>query len=290
APGATGLLGQLQATAPTVREMMETTVRFSELSLRPVVPEWEDYGENGIFSARLPVNNIMSIRQLTDLLMAVLVDRIRLAAGANWAPRDICFETTKPPMSRIYYDIFGDGLRFGEPTFSITIERGVMDRQMPNNILGLHNTILPLAEEALADLRKREGFKGTVAGEIRRQLSSDRDARISLASVAEGIGLSGRALQWRLTQDGSDYHTVLGEVREEIALKLLEETKMQIADIAIAIGFAETSVFTRWAIRTLGDRPSAIRRKMEKGTWSGPTPQPDGKPASATADTSSDTT
>ncbi|MEO1720708.1 MAG: AraC family transcriptional regulator ligand-binding domain-containing protein, partial [Pseudomonadota bacterium] len=269
-PGSSGLFGQLQVTSPTIRDLMRTTVAFAELALRPVVPEWEDFGENGVFTARLPVENVGSIRQLTDLLMALLVFRIRLGAGDNWLPLEVTFETPKPKETRLYYDFFGDQIRFDEPYFSIVIDEKALDCKLPYDVAGLNDTIRPLAEEALADIKKSDSFPTIVANEIRRQLSDDDDERISLGRIADALSMSTRGLQWRLAQEGADYHTILGQVREEIAIKMLGDPKIQVADVAIAMGFAQTSVFTRWSIRCLGDTPSAVRRKMQHGAWVGP--------------------
>jgi len=261
APGSSGLAGQLQATSPTIRDMMETIVTYGELALRPMTLAWEEYDDAGIFSARIPLGSVASRRQLTDLMMAIQVDRIRLGVGDTWVPKMITFETDRPMSgTRLYYDMFGDGIRFGEECFSIAIESSLLDRELPSSIRGLHETIRPLADEALAVVQNAAGIVGAVAQKTREQLDSGEP--VSLAQIAARLDITPRALQWRLAQAETHFDTVLGDVREELALQQLTDNKLSFSEISASLGFAEPSVFTRWSIRRLQGTPTQVRKRL----------------------------
>lgn len=89
--------------------------------------------------------------------------------------------------------------------------------------------------------------------------------------VAARLGLGTRALQRRLTEQGTRYRDVLDELRLELARQYLQEPGCSIGDIAWLLGFAEVSAFTRAFRRWTGQSPSAWRDQCERrGPGAGP--------------------
>ncbi|MEY4765533.1 MAG: hypothetical protein RI907_2206 [Pseudomonadota bacterium] len=71
--------------------------------------------------------------------------------------------------------------------------------------------------------------------------------------------LSTRQLQERLTDLGQPFKTLVDRVRREEALRLLRESRLPLAEVALACGYAEPSPFHRAVKRWTGLTPAQVR-------------------------------
>ena len=67
------------------------------------------------------------------------------------------------------------------------------------------------------------------------------------------MGMSARDLQRKLQYQGTSYHALLEQIREELAKKYIEGTNYSMTEIAFLLGFSESSVFSRAFKRFLKD-------------------------------------
>lgn len=86
-------------------------------------------------------------------------------------------------------------------------------------------------------------------GLLHRQLSQEW--------VAAELGINIRNLQRRLKALGTTYQALLDRARRDMALNLIEQTELSLADISFAVGYTEPSAFykafKRWTEQTPGD-------------------------------------
>jgi len=68
-----------------------------------------------------------------------------------------------------------------------------------------------------------------------------------------------RTLQRRLSERGLSYSDLLGEVRKTLALNLLENPSLGIAQIAYLLGYSEVSTFNHAFRRWVGQAPGDYR-------------------------------
>src|SRR6266446_2248084 len=100
---------------------------------------------------------------------------------------------------------------------------------------------------------------------LRKRISVERP---SVAKVAKELALSSRSLQRRLEELGTSYQAVLGDVRRETALRLLESTDLDAGQVAFLLGFAELNSFTRAFRAWEGTTPSRWRALTRASTAS----------------------
>lgn len=99
--------------------------------------------------------------------------------------------------------------------------------------------------------------------DLRAQLELDLPQRPSAASLARRIGYSTRTLD-RACQAVSG-QTARQVIDERIALEIrrhLADTTRSLAEIRTSLGFDDSSNFTRFVIRHLGQSPADIRRQL----------------------------
>lgn len=87
-----------------------------------------------------------------------------------------------------------------------------------------------------------------------------------MSTVAEVLNLSTRTLVRRLRAEGTSFHQVKDQVRQEIAQRLLREGQQPVEDIAALIGFESLTAFHRAFKAWTGSTPLAFRRQGERRT------------------------
>lgn len=86
-----------------------------------------------------------------------------------------------------------------------------------------------------------------------------RSALPSTAQLARQIGVSGATLKRRLTDEGASVRQLKESCRHELALDLLMDRALPLAEIALRLGFSDTTTFSRAFKSWTGRTPSAIR-------------------------------
>ena len=99
-----------------------------------------------------------------------------------------------------------------------------------------------------------------LAARIHRQLRATPPAAWpDFASLARQLHLSPATLRRRLAQEGQSYRRVQEAARQALAMTLLANRALSLAEVASALGFAETSAFCRAFKRWTGQRPGDCR-------------------------------
>jgi len=119
--------------------------------------------------------------------------------------------------------------------------------------------------------------KGLV-DEVRRIVHSTVSSPpCNVARVAQLLGLHERTLNRRLQADGTSFRRLRDEVLHEMSRQMLGNTSMGVADVAVALGYAEASAFIHAFTRWSGQTPDRWRRacgqtpsRWHSGTVEGP--------------------
>jgi AraC-like DNA-binding protein len=85
----------------------------------------------------------------------------------------------------------------------------------------------------------------------------------SLCSASERLGMSARTLQRRLEDAGTSFWAELERARRERAFCLVTATDRSLFEVALELGFADSSTFSRAFRRWYSVQPSALRRDHE---------------------------
>ena len=85
------------------------------------------------------------------------------------------------------------------------------------------------------------------------------ERRLALATIAGRMGVSGRTLQRRLTENGRRFKTMVVEVRIEQAREHLLNPSLSITEIAKRLGYGDVSSFDHAFRRSAGVSPRQWR-------------------------------
>jgi AraC-like DNA-binding protein len=132
---------------------------------------------------------------------------------------------------------------------------------------------LPLrtADQVSALLAEREcerelsllGHNRDLVNQVRAVLINDSGGYPTLEQVAERLHISTRTLNRQLEKRGSGFRELLAEARQRDSLRLLEDPRLTLTDIAQQLGYSSLANFAR-AFRTWnGTSPGEFRARGE---------------------------
>jgi AraC-like DNA-binding protein len=80
--------------------------------------------------------------------------------------------------------------------------------------------------------------------------------------MAKRVFVSGRTLQRKLADEGTNFRTLLLEVRRGLAEQYITDKNMLLAEISYMLGFSDVSSFSRAFKKWTGDPPAAFRSNL----------------------------
>jgi AraC-like DNA-binding protein len=139
-------------------------------------------------------------------------------------------------------------------------------RLFGNHLVDLVALALAGEDEALED---RDGIRAARVAAILQAIATQASDRgLNAASVAAQLGITPRYVHVLLEQSGQTFTQHVLQKRLEMAAALLSDDAGQerkVADIALAVGFADLSHFNRAFRRHFGDTPSGVRASATLG-------------------------
>lgn len=134
---------------------------------------------------------------------------------------------------------------------------------------GAANLPLPMADSDLVTLYssrcdmmlRRAQTDGTIRGRLAARLSRSDSEFPTAGEAARMLALSERTLHRRLAEEGTRFSAMIDEARYSRARELLVDGNMAIEQIAVAVGFAEPSSFSRAFKRWSGMGALEYRRQ-----------------------------
>lgn len=256
----TGILGQLMMAAPTVRDMLATLAEYHELHVRQVDITYAETISSVRIEIGYPATFQGSQTQLTSFFVSSVVAAVRVAAGARWTPRLVEFEHRAPGNLTPYLRTLGPRLKFGRPTNAVTLDRAVAGLRLPPSPAGLFEALREAADRLKSDDVTVHDITNQVHREISSRLATGEP--FGLDDIAGTLGLTARALQYRLELHATSYEAILVETRRRLAERYLRDTDLAITEISDRLGFSELSAFTRAAQRWFAMPPRSYRNHM----------------------------
>lgn len=178
--------------------------------------------------------------------------------GGDHEPKVINFSFPEPRYSNIYRRHFKCPIQFSSSKTEIVMPASLMKKLLPlaNRFIAIkaENTLfesIPIKAITLLPIK------------LRKLLMSSYGAFPSMEVAAEKLGMSSRTLRRRLIEDGSSYQQVLNNVRAHLAKDILFNRTDSITEIAILLGFSDSSAFTKAFKKWTGLTPRDFRNSHQ---------------------------
>ncbi|MES0872849.1 AraC family transcriptional regulator [Sinimarinibacterium thermocellulolyticum] len=195
-------------------------------------------------------------RQLAEFNLAGLVTFARWMAGAWAKPLRIDVMYAAPADTREHTRILGCPLRFAQACYRVVLPIDALDAPLIQPDPAMRELMQRLADQQLRALPRGDDWLTRLRAQIARRL---RQPPVELDAVAAALALSSRSLQRRLQAEGLRFSALVEQVRRELAERHLADASLDLADIALLLGYSEQSAFQRAFKRWTGQTPAQWR-------------------------------
>jgi AraC-like DNA-binding protein len=247
-----GLVGQLMRTAPTLKEAILDLCTNQRRYVQGAVAYLVSQEDVAFWGYAVHHRGMEAIEQLSE--GAIAAGFCILRELADVMPDEVYISRRAPSDIVPYLRFFGSKPRFDAQQYALAFPASLLDRSVRTANRELRKMLQdsvsaywaleqPSITHAVTRLlRARVVFPGT-----------------SLEEIAGEFSMQPRTLNRRLRQEGKTFRELVNEARFEVARQLLGGTRMDITDVALALGYADTSGFTHAFQRWSGVAPSEWR-------------------------------
>ena len=254
-PSMLGPVGLLMARCTSMHEALVIGQRY--MSLHAVDEHWRlVLGDRNVTLRRYQYQSyIDDDRQTRELSLAAAKTVILALGGGRALPRSVSFTHAAQSSG----DVYRRHLHV-RPRFNREFDQLVY----PRSLLGL--PLRPLDDAARDSIERqlREHLAAQGRDPIRRLrwLLSQIQASpgLTIEDAAGMLHLSVRTLQRRLTGQGLDFRSLLGESRCASAARLLRNSEASVTMIAGAVGYTNVCAFSRAFSQRHGRSPRSYRQ------------------------------
>ncbi len=227
-------------TQDTLEDAMKMACQFGEL-LFPVLKYHYQKNQQHcgiVFEENCDIEELH--RFFVEIKISSYYNIFKYLAGSDKEAQFVRFSFSQPSYSNKYKKYFNCPIEFDADTSELAIP------------IEHSQQVLPLANRFMANYAQDNVLNSVPADglnvlpiRLRKIILNSDGVFPSLESAAETLGMSGRTLRRRLSDEGSSYQLVLNEVRTQLAKELLRNDEKSITDIAFLLGFGDTSAFTK---------------------------------------------
>jgi AraC-like DNA-binding protein len=251
-----GAISLLLRHQGSVRQVIETLIRYQSLFGDAITIALEDMGETARFRAKY-ADGFQSV-QVTELHMGIAHQTLTAAVSGRWNPRSAHFMHPAPKELGVHHRLFQCALVFDSDYDGFECGSAAINASNP----GARTSMARYAEQYL-DTIVPDPAGAPVTARVRRAVYLLLPTgRATLDQVGRNLGVQPRALQRRLAEERRTFEAILVDVRRELVLRYLARPALPIGVIARLAGYSSPSAFTRWFAGEFGASPAAWRAEI----------------------------
>ncbi len=258
-----GVLGYALQTSSTLKDLIETTIRFERLlgdvgtttlGHAPGVALWQWQGA---------ISDPVVARHTHECILGCWAGMLRLMKQRQSpALLAVHFLHAAPDaaIARETEKFFGCPVQYGQPSSALVLLPASLNAPLALANPDLHEALEQHARQQLQARHSENNLRGKVRAcmltQLRRGEVPTRD------SLATQLGMSGRSLHRHLQEQGSSFRDLLDAVRFQMARDYLRDNSLSVDSVAARLGFQESQSFIRWFRRHAGTTPGDFRLRM----------------------------
>ena len=250
-----GVVGLIMQSSPDLETAHNEYVRYGNLVAQGL--NWSIETEGGYSTLRLSFEReVPSIStQAIGLAVTHASNTWRLLSNNQWRPQEVCFHYDPPPETRFYRQLFGNNIRFNAEFTGFIFSPDYLSLPVHSKNDYLRETLGRYAAEHTQDAAA--GFATQVKQIIRQLLPS---GSATMENVARYFNCDKRTLQRRLKRKDLTYQILLDGERFNLTCRHLKNSSIPLTIVALMVGFADISTFSRAFKHQFGVSPSEWRQ------------------------------
>lgn len=249
-------IGFIGRYAGTLGEAMETQVRNQELRQSMARLELDRNSSPARLKWNVPHDLATDLGPAIEATVGAYIQIGREICGTAPCYRRITLQHEPRFAPDIYEQALGHPVEFGCAVTSIEFHDGALH----------HPTLRAdprLIDQGLANFNKSAAWMAEgkeCSGNGYFYLSAELNkSPLTLERMASAFGMTERTLRRRLDSEGKPFRALLDEVRRDMDMLYRMEGRRSLGEIALLLGYAELSAFTRAHKRWYGEPPSLRR-------------------------------
>ena len=251
--GLFGSLDYLAGSAQTVRGGLQALSDHFSAAAAGVELELDfDQPDGGTLRI---INSVAtsSVLESDEFITAVILGRFRSVTNGHFRPR--CVYLTRAPLNNSpHTEIFGAPVIYGAARAGFDCAREALDLKQSMADARLHDTLLEIAKKLGFASDGKSGIEVAVRSRLRSLMPRGQAVA---ERVAHSLGLSERTLHRRLSESETSFQDVLDQFRIEESERLLLQGKLDLAAVALSLGFSDQAAWNRFFRRLRNMTPTA---------------------------------
>jgi AraC-like DNA-binding protein len=236
-----GALGLICSQQPSLGEALSLASKYAHLHAHRAAITLVSYGDILLIRFELDLPQTQKTEQLVQLSLSLIHRVIQTMSGRSWRAQKMLLRQSAPKTSfknlakqlncPIFFDQEFNGIAVLASDLAL--------KPMPDDqLLQKH------FQQYLYDLEAK--YPNQLLEQIKHSIRSLLPSgECSLKNVAMTLGLQPRVLQKRLQAHHSSFSELLKETRYKLASDYMRSSDMSLTEIALRLGFAELSIFSR---------------------------------------------
>jgi AraC-like DNA-binding protein len=250
-----GPLGFLFLSAPTLRGAFDSFTRYLDTMQGASRNLFVESAQSASFVYAVLDEAQHHRRQDAEYSIGATYTLARLFTGGDLVLDEVRFEHERVGDYATYRDYFGCDVFFAQDSNAFSFH----PRFLAQSGRALSPALHPIIERHFRN-RARAAPIG-LAEQVEAALRAfPIDAPPGQARLAARLGMSAATLNRRLRAAGLSWRTIVARRRLDMAARLLTDSSRDIADIALAVGYAESASFIRGFRRHFGMTPERYRK------------------------------
>jgi len=260
-PQQMGILGSLILSSPTLRDVAYLFVRYARLlnSLYRVA----ETEAGGVYTYTYVADCPVELeRGFVELQFAGVMTLCRNLTGVDIIPVAMRFRYPEPTYAADYQRLFRAPLHFEQSHNEILFELSTLDLRVAEPNRYMHDLLNRHAAMLLAELERADSVGGQVQRYILDTLSTGNS---TIERCAAGLNMSRRTLHRKLREEGASFQDLQDAIRRRLAFEYLSQPHVSTAEVALMLGYSESSAFHRAFKHWTGATTKVYRQTARSG-------------------------
>lgn len=238
-----GAYGHAVRSAPSMQLVLRCLSHFIAVFMQGSRVEFEVDDKSVAVVYQITDPLIVQRRQDAEFSLGVGLGLLReVTSCPDLKPMRVGFEHAAPADLSVHHEVFGCAVHFNRADNRMYFPSSLLDMPVCTADTRLFHALEPFLEQQRATRAAATDFLGQLGRHVASSLGS---GGVSLEQVAGSMNLSVRTLQRRLADHALDFSQLVEDVRRSLAEGYLAGSDYSLTDIALLLGYSESSSFSR---------------------------------------------
>ncbi len=250
-------LGMLIVSCENLAQALEKIVAYHALISDSVQLSLKQEPDKVGFSIRA-IEGVNISPAAIDAFYAVIVKFCQSMLGAVDLVSDLKLMREKPEKYQLWANFFNADVHFNQPDNCLWLKRSFLEKAS----LHFDEKVQQMNENAVQDYLQDMNAHTWVDKCKKYLVIAANEEAPSLTKIAQQLNVSERTLARHLRAEGYSFSQILQQKKQELARYYLLETDESITNIALNLGFKDSSNFTRAFQRWFKLSPTEFRNNQ----------------------------